>query len=116
VYAPNLISGTRFTLKDSGLFLLPGNAHMLHLASIGYGMREFIVMLNRNTHKVYIEEVVLETKDFSKDVWANLKFIEDDSLANDLAAFCEEKGVIDMKKVTDQLITQGKRQWIQPIR
>ena len=87
-------------------FRLPGNEHMIHLASIQDSLREFILMIDTKTSKAYIEEVVLESKDFSKDIWANLKFIEDDNLAHDLASFCEDKKLIDMKKVQEYLIDQ----------
>jgi hypothetical protein len=96
-----------FKLKDSNYFVLPGNPHMLHLATIQDGFREFVAMLDLTTQKFYIEEVVLESKDFQKDVWANFKFIQDDSLAQELAAFCEEKKVRDMKKIQETLIDQG---------
>ena len=55
---------------------------MLHLGTIGYGLREFVVMLGVTgsaQSKVYIEEVMLESVDFSKDVFANCKFIADDN-------------------------------------
>lgn len=112
--SPNIVG--RFTLKNSDYFLLPGNEQMLHLATIGYGMREFILMYYREAAKLYIEEVVLETKDFDKDVWANFKFIEDDSLANDLAEFAEERGLRDMKKITEKCIDMGRPEWTQPPR
>ncbi len=105
------ITGGRFKLKDTDIFKIPGNPHLLHLASVEYGLREFIVMLHRSTNQVYIEEVVLETKDLARDVWANLKFIEDDSLAEDLAAFAQSTGIIDMKRVTSILAEQGARLW-----
>lgn len=98
----------RFTLKDTNIFSLPGNPHMLHIATISYGLREFVGMLDRRTQKFYIEEVVLQSQDFSKDVWANFKFIEDDALAFDLAKFCEEKKVLDMKKLQERLIDEGR--------
>lgn len=107
------VQGIRFSLKNTDLFLLPGNPHMLHIATINYGLREFILMLHRPASKMYIEEVVLESKDFSKDVWANMKFIEDDSLANDLAEYCNEQGLRDMGKITEKCIDMGKGQWIQ---
>lgn len=98
----------RYTVKNTNYFLLPGNPHMVHIATIGYGLREFVAMLDRTTQKFYIEEVVLESKDFQKDVWANFKFIDDDSLAIDLAKFCEDKKLLDMKRIQEVLIDQGK--------
>ena len=62
--------------------------------------------------KCYIEEVVLESKDFSKDVFANCKFIADDNLAFDLAKFAEEQGLTDMKKRFNELGDRGKFEWL----
>lgn len=101
----------RFKLKNSNLFQLPGNAHMLHIATIGYGLREFIFMLDVLTQKMYIEEVVLETKDFANDVWANMKFIEDDNLAHDLAKFAEDKKITDMKRIQNYLYEMKVNSW-----
>lgn len=102
----------RFKVKDSNIFPMPGNPHMLHLATIMYGLREFVVMLWAKAGKCYIEEVVINTVDWTSDVFANLKFIDDDNLAFDLAKFAEEKGLTDMKKRTEELIDQGKQRWI----
>lgn len=84
---------------------------MLHLATIQRGLHEYIVMLcTKGEHwgKTYIEEVVLTSVDFSKDVYANLKFISDDTLAEDLAAFAREKGVLDQKRLAEILIDTGR--------
>ena len=105
----------RFSVKNSNIFRVPNNLHMLHLATIGYGFREFIVMAcvsGPQQGKCYIEEVVLESKDFSKDVYANCKFIDDDNLAYDLAKFAEEKGITDMKKRTAELVDTGRLAWL----
>ena len=88
-------------LKDSNYFILPGNPHMLHLATIVENFREFVAMLDLRTQKFYIEEVVLESKDFQADVWANFKFIAEDSLAQELAQFCQDKNVRDMKRISE---------------
>ena len=109
--SPNVISGHRFSLKDTNLFLCPGNEHMIHLASIAYGFREFLCMLDRRTSKVYVEEVVLEGSDNKGNIFANLKFIEDDNLAFDLAKFLDENKVIDMKRVNNYLLDQ-KKNWL----
>lgn len=88
---------------------------MLHLATIGYGLREFIAMVcvkGPKANNCYIEEVVLESKDFDKDVWANCKFIQDDNLAFDLAKFAEEKGLVDMKRRTNELAATGRLHWL----
>lgn len=102
----------KMKVKDSNLFLMPENPHMLHLASIEYGLREFVCMVDRNTTKTYIEEVSLQSADNKGDVWCNLQFIEDDNLAYDLAMFCQEKGVTDMLAVANKLLAQGKGEWI----
>lgn len=86
-------------LVDTNIFRLPGNPHMAHVATIQDSLREFIVMLDLTTQKVYIEQVVLESVDFSKDVYANLKFIADDNLAMELAQFCQDKKLLDMKRI-----------------
>ena len=102
-------------IKDSNIFPVPGNKHMLHLATIEKGLQEFIIMACiRGPQKgnVYIEEVVLNTVDWTKDVFANCKFISDDALAEDLARYADEKGITDMKKVFDHIAWMGKSQWL----
>lgn len=97
------------------MFLVPGNTHMLHLGTIAYGLREFIVMAclyGESRGKCYIEEVVLNTVDWSKDVFANCKFIDDDNLAFDLAKYAEEEGVTDMQARFEELRQQGNLQWL----
>jgi hypothetical protein len=101
----------KFKLVDTNLFYLPGNPHMLHIASIRGGLREFIMMLDVNTQYIYIEECVLTSVDFQKDVWANLKFIEDDNLAYDLAKFCEENKVQDMGRITNYIMDGAVRKY-----
>ena len=80
---------------------------MLHIGTIGYGLREFIAMLciaGPKQGSFYIEEVVLNTVDFTNDVFANLKFIDDDNLAIDLAAFVEEKNLRDMSRIAERTL------------
>ncbi len=106
---------TGFKVKNSNLFKLPNNPHMLHLATISYGLREFIAMVciqGPHFGKCYIEEVVLNTVDWKTDVFANLKFIDDDNLAFDLAKYCEDKGLTDMKKRMNELGDTGRLQWM----
>lgn len=110
----NIISGTRFTVVTTNLFLIPDNNHMIHLATIQRGLKEFIVMLDRRTQKVYIEEVVMNNISSNDDTWASFKFIEDDNLALDLAKFCEEQKIIDMVKVSNYLVDQGRIGWLTP--
>jgi hypothetical protein len=88
---------------------------MLHLGTIEYGLREFIVMTciqGPQKGNTYIEEVVLTNVDYTKDVFANCAFIEDDNLAFDLAKFAEETGLTDMKKRTEELGDTGRLSWI----
>jgi hypothetical protein len=65
-------------------------------------------MLDYKTSLTYIEEVVLESNDLANKVWANFKQIEDDNLWNDLGGFVAEKKLIDMKKVNEVIIDEGK--------
>lgn len=84
---------------------------MLHLATLTRGMKEFVVMLCRLGEckgKLYIEEVVLTTVDWTNDVFANLKFIDDDNEAEDLFRFVEERKIVDMKHIADVLIDSGR--------
>ena len=96
---------------NTNLFPLPGNPHMLHVCTIQDSLREYVAMLcikGNKAGQIYIEEVVMHTVDFSKDVWAGCKFIEDDNLANELAEFCRVNNLIDMKKIADTLFDSGK--------
>ena len=105
----------RLYLKTSDLFLVPGNQHMLHLGPVGYGLREFIVMhCLRGPHKgnTYIEEVVLNSVDWTADVFAHCKFVEETALAEDLANFAEENKLLDVKERFHQLQDQGRGQWL----
>lgn len=101
-------------LINTDIFKLPGNPHMLHIATIQDGMREFVAMLDVRTQQLYIEEVVLNSIDFKNDVWANFKFIDDDNLAHELATFCQDRKIIDMKRIQEvvydkKLISASKR-------
>lgn len=89
-----------------------GNSHMMHIATIGMGLREFIVMMDRGTSKTYIEEVVLNSMSYKDDVTANCKFIEDDSLAEDLANFVFDKKILDMERIIGELTERGMHKWI----
>ena len=35
----------RFYIKNKNLFPMPGNSHLIHMATVGYGLRAFIVMI-----------------------------------------------------------------------
>jgi hypothetical protein len=88
---------------------------MLHLGTISYGLREFVVftcIAGTAQGNTYIEEMVLNTVSFSDDVYANCKFIQDDNLAFDLAKFAEDKGITDMKNRTGEMLEAlGRLQW-----
>lgn len=105
-----------FKLKDSNIYPMPGSQDQaLHLGTIGHGLREYVVFTYVHgpaQGNTYIEEVVLNTVDWQRDVFANLKFIEEDSLAFDLARFAEEKGLTDPKKLAQVLMDRGKFGWM----
>ena len=105
----------RFRLKNSNIFRMPGNSHMLHLGTIGEGMSEYIVMLcvgGSKSGNMYIEEAVLTSVDFSKDVFAHSKFIDDDELAHELAGFAEENKLTDMVRISNELFSTGRGSWL----
>lgn len=106
----------RMIVKNTDIFPIPKNPHMLHLGTIGYGLREFVCLIciapGEHQGKTYIEEVVLNTVDWTSDVFANLKFIEDDNLAEDLARFAMEKKLLDQERVIGQLYETGRSSWI----
>jgi len=104
-----------FKLKNSNIFPMPNSrGRLLHLGTIEYGLREFVVMLSPPDGRIYIEEVVLNTVDFSNDVFANCKHINDDNLFNDLSMFVQEKKLTDMGRIANRLIDQGKMSWLTP--
>lgn len=106
----------KLRVKNSEIFPMPGgNSHMLHLGTISKGMREFCVMYcvsGPKAGKLYIEEVVVTSVDYSKDVYAHSKFINDDDLARELAFFAEQKGLTDMVKIANRLFSTGRGSWL----
>jgi len=77
----------RFKILNKNKYPLPGtNGQWIHLASIQYGLREFIYFLNRGTQKTYIEEIT----------GGKLEVIDDDNLWNDLAMTLKEAGLDKM--------------------
>ena len=104
----------RFYIKNTDIFVMPGNSHLVHMATIGYGLREFIAMVGvagDAKGNAYIEEAVLTSVDYDKDVYANLKFIDDDNLANDLAKWVQDKGLLDLKERGFESFEQGIKLW-----
>ena len=85
------------------------------MGTIGYGLREFIVMAclrGEKQGKCYIEEAVLNSVDWSKDVFAHCQFIQDDNLAYDLAKYAEEQGLTDMQARFEELKQRGNLSWL----
>ena len=94
---------------------MPGNPQLLHLATVTDSFREFIAMVcvkGPETGNCYIEEAVLTTVDYSTDVFANLKFIQDDHLAEDLYDFLNNKGLLDITRRLNEVIAQGNISWL----
>lgn len=89
---------------------MEGNEHLLHLATLEKGLRIFCLMLciaGEHKNKAYIEEYVINSIDYSKDVYGHYKFIEDDELAEELARFCEEKKLSDISVRASEMIECG---------
>lgn len=104
-----------FKTVNTDLFVLPGNPHMLHCATISEGLREYVAILCIRGPKkgnVYIEEAVLHSMDYSKDVYAGFKFIQEDKLAEELAEYCRVNNLIDMKKIAETLIDSNRAKLI----
>lgn len=96
---------------DTNIFRLP-NSHMLHIATIGEGPHEYVLMLDPNTSLLYLEEVSLNTSNLVDKVWANFKQITDDALFEDLMAFISAHKLDDAKRIADIVIDMGKQKWI----
>lgn len=76
-------------LVNTNRFILAGtNNRFLHVATIVDGLHEFMCMYDLYTQKLYIEEIT----------GGHLEFIQDDALANALAEFLRESGVLDANK------------------
>lgn len=76
--------GGKFILLDPKQFSLPGtNNRFYHLATILYGVREFMFMMDMVDTTTYIEEIT----------GGNLSKIEDDELWQALAEFIQEKSI-----------------------
>lgn len=85
-----------FKLIDTNRYFLEGTRNnFIHIASIGRGLREFVLLLERSTKKVYLNEIT----------GGNLEYIDDDSLYEDLMNFVEEKKLVTIeadKDIKDQ--------------
>jgi len=115
----------RLRVKNSNMFLIPNNEHMLHLGTISKGLREFWIMLCVSCpciptcfrdcprkNKCYIEEYVATSVDFGKDVFGHFKMIEDDEFAEELARFAEKHKLTDMVSRMSELQELGKVHWM----
>lgn len=105
----------KFYLKDTNIYPIKSNPHMLHLATVGYGLQEFVAMLcvyGPKANNLYIEELVVNSVDWSNDVFGNFKFIDDNNLANDIAAFLNQHQLISIDKIATILGEQKKLGWL----
>lgn len=92
------------------IFPVPGNKHMLCLAKLGKGLREFWVLLcisGAHKNKCYIEEYVPTTISFSDDIFGNFKFIQNDEEAEELTRFAEHHKLTDMKERYGEMVETG---------
>ncbi len=91
----------KFELIDSRTFKLPRDAlasvTATHLATVKWGMREFVYFRIDQTGQTYIEEVILRPTARGGKIVAKYELIEDDNLWRDLAGFLEEKGLTQMR-------------------
>jgi len=79
-----------FKLINSNRFYLPGTKNKwLHLATVTYGVREFICFSNVDNQKIYIEEITGGT---------GPNLIKDDSLLEALHQFLTEKTILNMMR------------------
>lgn len=80
---------SEFRLLNTNRFYLPGTGgEYLHLASISYGLKEYMCFANTRTQEIYIEAIT----------GGQLEFIEDNSLVESIAKFLEDKQVTLMSK------------------
>jgi hypothetical protein len=75
-------------LLDSNRYEMKGtNGRFVHLATMQDGIREYVCMYDLKESKCYIEEIS----------GGQLKFIDDDNVAADLADFLFNKHITDLK-------------------
>lgn len=80
-------------LIDTNRTYLPvqgASKRWLHLATVHDGVREFMCFADRVSNQIYIEEIT----------GGHLSRIEDDSLAEALADYLRDKGILDVNKPT----------------
>ena len=73
----------RFILADTNKYLLPGTENIYHIATIHYGVREFIHFADTVSQQSWVEEIT----------GGHLSEIQDDELWEGLCSFIKEKGV-----------------------
>lgn len=79
----------RIKIADKNKYPLPKtNGRFIHIATMHYGLREFIYFVDKATQQSYIEEITGGT----------LQIIEDDNLWNDLAQTLKEHKLDHMVK------------------
>jgi hypothetical protein len=97
-------------LLDKNIQLIPGNAHMLRLARLSRGLKEYWLMIciaGLHSGKCYIEEYVPTTVSFSEDIYGHFKFIQDDEEAEELARFCQEHKLSDIAERSSEMVESG---------
>jgi hypothetical protein len=77
-----------FKLIDTNRYYLEGTQQrFIHVASIGLGLREFMLMLDTHTQKAYCEEITS----------GRLIQIEEDNLLEDIIEFVREHKLLQVK-------------------
>ena len=83
---------------------------MWHLGTVVDGLREYVALVclqGPKKGKVYIEEAVATSVDFSKDIFGNLKFIDDNTVAQEVHAFFKRKGLLEIKERFEHMVWAG---------
>ena len=71
-----------------------------HLATVMRGLREYVVLLNKSTGNIYLEEITAT---------GQIIYIEDESLWMELCAFCTAKAVTSFVKDGEVVIGSWQR-------
>lgn len=80
----------RIKVVNSSVFPLNGtNGRYVHLASMHKGLREYMCFIDKRLQRVFIEQIS----------GGHLEFIEDQQLAEELAAFLQERGLLSMSRI-----------------
>jgi hypothetical protein len=84
-----MVKISEFRLLNTNRFYLNGtNQRFLHLASLVYGLREFMCFIDRQFTKIYIEEVS----------GGRLEYIKDDDLVAAIHNFLNERKLLNMDR------------------